>query len=124
MVHTVCQGVVFFLMFRPPPRSTRTDTLFPYTTLFRSLRIASAGFGVRRGRLPPSTEDAWPGIAQDWEPRAEGQNPEPGKIGRAHVCTPVTNAHLVCRLLLEKQNKYDTPYTRSITEELHHVCDT
>src|SRR3546814_1721816 len=24
-----------------------------------------------------------------------------GKIGRAHVCTPVTNAHLVCRLLLE-----------------------
>src|SRR3546814_4985072 len=28
------------------------------------------------------------------------------KIGRAHVCTPVTNAHLVCRLLLEKQNKH------------------
>src|SRR3546814_6623232 len=25
------------------------------------------------------------------------------KIGRAHVCTPVTNAHLVCRLLLEKK---------------------
>src|SRR3546814_7523592 len=30
--------VVFFLMIRRPPRSTRTDTLFPYTTLFRSLR--------------------------------------------------------------------------------------
>src|SRR3546814_9634971 len=28
----------FFLMIRRPPRSTRTDTLFPYTTLFRSLR--------------------------------------------------------------------------------------
>src|SRR3546814_6445477 len=28
--------VVFFLMIRRPPRSTRTDTLFPYTTLFRS----------------------------------------------------------------------------------------
>src|SRR3546814_10226699 len=27
----------FFLMIRPPPRSTRTDPLFPYTTLFRSL---------------------------------------------------------------------------------------
>src|SRR3546814_19427183 len=27
----------FFLMVRRPPRSTRTDTLFPYTTLFRSL---------------------------------------------------------------------------------------
>src|SRR3546814_5145974 len=32
----VCVGVVFFLMIRRPPRSTRTDTLFPYTTLFRS----------------------------------------------------------------------------------------
>src|SRR3546814_3046527 len=29
---------VFFLMIRRPPRSTRTDTLFPYTTLFRSPR--------------------------------------------------------------------------------------
>src|SRR3546814_7116326 len=29
---------VFFLMIRRPPRSTRTDTLFPYTTLFRSAR--------------------------------------------------------------------------------------
>src|SRR3546814_13262729 len=28
--------IVFFLMRRLPPRSTRTDTLFPYTTLFRS----------------------------------------------------------------------------------------
>src|SRR3546814_14043558 len=30
--------VVFFLMIRRPPRSTRTDTRFPYTTLFRSRR--------------------------------------------------------------------------------------
>src|SRR3546814_8088848 len=30
---------VFFLMLRRPPRSTRTDTLFPYTTLFRSSRV-------------------------------------------------------------------------------------
>src|SRR3546814_12461518 len=28
--------MMFFLMIRRPPRSTRTDTLFPYTTLFRS----------------------------------------------------------------------------------------
>src|SRR3546814_20444849 len=31
---------VFFLMIRRPPRSTRTDTLFPSTTLFRSLPLA------------------------------------------------------------------------------------
>src|SRR3546814_12425977 len=30
----------FFLMIRRPPRSTRTDTLFPYTTLFRSTAAA------------------------------------------------------------------------------------
>src|SRR3546814_7047666 len=29
--------MIFCLMIRRPPRSTRTDTLFPYTTLFRSL---------------------------------------------------------------------------------------
>src|SRR3546814_8092877 len=29
----------FFLMIRRPPRSTRTDTLFPYTTLFRSFKV-------------------------------------------------------------------------------------
>src|SRR3546814_5143533 len=29
--------ILFFLRIRRPPRSTRTDTLFPYTTLFRSL---------------------------------------------------------------------------------------
>src|SRR3546814_14341303 len=35
----------FFLMIRRPPRSTRTDTLFPYTTLFRSER-------QNRGHIP------------------------------------------------------------------------
>src|SRR3546814_19538720 len=34
--------IFFFLIIRRPPRSTRTDTLFPYTTLFRSARLAGA----------------------------------------------------------------------------------
>src|SRR3546814_2404106 len=39
-------------MIRRPPRSTRTDTLFPYTTLFRSLRRIGidAEHAVERGR--------------------------------------------------------------------------
>src|SRR3546814_18794861 len=40
----------FFLMIRRPPRSTRTDTLFPYTTLFRS--GGRAGRGGPAGRRP------------------------------------------------------------------------
>src|SRR3546814_11918325 len=36
MLHNINYWCFFFLMVRRPPRSTRTDTLFPYTTLFRS----------------------------------------------------------------------------------------
>src|SRR3546814_10984841 len=36
-------------MIRRPPRSTRTDTLFPYTTLFRSLRPADLQLGLQIG---------------------------------------------------------------------------
>src|SRR3546814_10607598 len=43
----------FFLMIRRPPRSTRTDTLFPYTTLFRS--------SGRRSRSSPCSASSWPG---------------------------------------------------------------
>src|SRR3546814_4011417 len=45
-----------FLMIRLPPRSTRTDTLFPYTTLFR------AGLAAALARLGPSelvVPDGW-----------------------------------------------------------------
>src|SRR3546814_2996829 len=41
-------------MIRRPPRSTRTDTLFPYTTLFRSLRQP----GARGGALSLHQEEA------------------------------------------------------------------
>src|SRR3546814_13742106 len=43
-----CLMCFFFLMIRLPPRSTRTDTLFPYTTLFRSLELAQAALLVER----------------------------------------------------------------------------
>src|SRR3546814_20333289 len=39
-IYSVLISVFFFLMIRRPPRSTRTDTLFPYTTLFRSVQDA------------------------------------------------------------------------------------
>src|SRR3546814_1009693 len=41
---------VCFLMLRRPPRSTRTDTLFPYTTLFRADQV-DAGEGHRLGSV-------------------------------------------------------------------------
>src|SRR3546814_18078451 len=45
----------FFVMIRRPPRSTRTDTLFPYTTLFRSLAIGQSHLDdaiIERARDP------------------------------------------------------------------------
>src|SRR3546814_11447869 len=57
--------VFFFLMIRRPPRSTRTDTLFPSTTLFRSLELVGhraearqALRAHRRARLPLACEQA------------------------------------------------------------------
>src|SRR3546814_13488451 len=41
--------LLFFLMIRRPPRSTRTDTLFPYTTLFRSCDHPEGVVGLAHG---------------------------------------------------------------------------
>src|SRR3546814_14969528 len=55
-IFIVCFFVVFFLMIRRPPRSTRTDTLFPYTTLFRSCLVAVVGDHLRCEGI-----EIWPG---------------------------------------------------------------
>src|SRR3546814_3801340 len=48
-------------MIRRPPRSTRTDTLFPYTTLFRSSMIPLP----TRGRPPPSVRENRPILTEE-----------------------------------------------------------
>src|SRR3546814_20127728 len=57
-----CYYIFFFLLIRRPPRATRTDTLFPYTTLFRSTgRIDE---DARRPALPVGQHRRFlPGIA-------------------------------------------------------------
>src|SRR3546814_7009790 len=60
---------IFFLMIRVPPRSTRTDTLFPYTTLFRSSSRPGAGsFVVVFGGIDVGEFQIGPVV----EPRAFG----------------------------------------------------
>src|SRR5438034_4260366 len=82
----------FFLMIRPPPRST----LFPYTTLFRSRRnpvlyerLRCPGVHLHAGRLPQ---------------RRQGS----ARLRRSEEHTSELQSHsdLVCRLLLEKKKKY------------------
>src|SRR3546814_11858430 len=55
---------IFFLILRRPPRSTRTDTLFPYTTLFRSAIAALEareldGEKPRAGALDVLAQHVW-----------------------------------------------------------------
>src|SRR3546814_8304420 len=77
-------------MIRRPPRSTRTDTLFPYTTLFRSDRQFRARSPGRRG---PRAQRA---SAQD---RArKHRSPEPGDDGGCCVADPAANTASPCEL--------------------------
>src|SRR3546814_15028339 len=190
-------------MIRRPPRSTRNDTLFPYTTLFRSPyaidkafleqnianergeKIGITPYGnlayvhgidfaalnalnavsadsllAAPGALPTDhvhvhrdilgslieasnsyAEDLSSGledgtyedtanlddveiaiatarkILDSKSARYTQTSVEGAEIGRAHVCTPVTNAHLVCRLLLENTNTYEHHVRR------HHLTE-
>src|SRR5256885_16898321 len=71
----------FFLMIRRPPRST----LFPYTTLFRSLHRA-------RLRRPARRPDRLP-------------RPPAARRSEEHTSELQSPCNLVCRLLLEKKKK-------------------
>src|SRR3546814_2404015 len=74
-------------MIRRPPRSTRTDTLFPYTTLFRS---RSLFFAAKEGGIsikePEIHEDPLPGHESrlepkpEWQPRYAGSDRLRGKV--------------------------------------------
>src|SRR3546814_16071774 len=66
---------MYFLMILRPPRSTRTDTLFPYTTLFRAVRIVDDNQGNRTLERTPATETLFDFESQDrlaLTPNAEG----------------------------------------------------
>src|SRR3546814_7994447 len=90
-------------MIRRPPRSTRTDTLFPYTTLFRSPQIGMNGHVDRNGRLEQFGRiDIDHDLLRVWR--------EAGIDRKSTRLNSVTNAHLVCRLLLEKK-KINTDFT-------------
>src|SRR3546814_3936085 len=70
---------IFFLRLRRPPRSTRTDTLFPYTTLFRSGHLHRQ-YGV----LADHDADAGRGRGAGgaWHPRTAGDVAAQAGVGR------------------------------------------
>src|SRR3546814_831186 len=77
-------------MIRRPPRSTRTDTLFPYTTLFRSLppsrwRSREAGAVLRLSTWQDSPRSVAPPVFDGSPPRRPDTRP---RLGRRHPAQP------------------------------------
>src|SRR3546814_4372550 len=87
-------------MIRRPPRSTRTDTLFPYTTLFRSRQRLLQRARQHRNRPRKSRKRRAPRERAAWFRMCGNSGCRDRKSTRLNS---VTNAHLVCRLLLEKK---------------------
>src|SRR5688572_32079848 len=93
--------MLFFLIIRPPPRST----LFPYTTLFRS-----SGADVLAANGQGAAVDARAGSRNLQTDRAGGRRSE------EHTSELQSQSNLVCRLLLEKKNtSYNDLYGHHVT---------
>src|SRR5689334_24695953 len=91
----------FFLLLRRPPRST----LFPYTTLFRSPEanarwLAAVTTAEERDALLFVLAAAVP-VDRPWSRLTAWRSEE-------HTSQLQSQFHLVCRLLLEKKNQYDS----------------
>src|SRR2546430_9829767 len=87
--------IFFFLMIRRPPRST----LFPYTTLFRSLD------GAGKIRI---TDFGLAGIAAS----IQGEEARAGTRSEEHTSELQSQSNLVCRLLLEKKKNDAVQFPR------------
>src|SRR5258708_18695699 len=93
-------------MIRRPPRST----LFPYTTLFRSVKLRIKPRIIPNGRfLSPLTPERTIGrigkIQGDKIVTIPAKNANNNKRSEEHTSELQSPDHLVCRLLLEKKNK-------------------
>src|SRR5688572_31578152 len=87
-------------MIRRPPRST----LFPYTTLFRSVAVADNATVLVFRHLLPLTADDENHLRQFTRTHAIHRSEE-------HTSELQSQSNLVCRLLLEKKNKKNIAYT-------------
>src|SRR3546814_6034853 len=131
MVHYCMMGLwFFFLMIRRPPRSTRTDTRFPYTTLFRS---RSRWTAYRRGRHSADRDPGCQGCRD--RPRMERPAPVPvlwrSEEHTSELQSLMRISYAVFCLKKKKKNKnknkhITTPNQRHITSQItkHNNIDT
>src|SRR3546814_9205533 len=103
-------------MIRRPPRSTRTDTLFPYTTLFRSHRgpraAAKRGGERRDGERPQISRHVSPSLRRSEEHTSELQSLM--RISYAVFCLKKKNKNQALKVK-ESKNKTTKPVNESTT---------
>src|SRR3546814_1301214 len=121
---------MFYLMIRRPPRATRTDTLFPYTTLFRSYLIRRRGSSRRPGSSPwlsPCQVSRsgflhLPGERADHtEKRWQEQTPRQTALSRAKSpenCGSCRARNLKLRLQVEGEALFEPPF-----ELIEHITE-
>src|SRR3546814_3418666 len=103
-------------MIRRPPRSTRTDTLFPYTTLFRSYEDDTVPFGDRgipgefARQLLPENFDRFEPLAR-YAGRSEEHTSELQSLMRISYAV----------FCLKKKNIKQTPYLQTHTGQTTHT---
>src|SRR3712207_7104531 len=108
----MCESLFFFLMIRRPPRST----LFPYTTLFRSLTFPTTARSARgRRRFQPAARCALRGPNAAFSPLATSgargrQRCSGRRRSEEHTSELQSRQYLVCRLLLEKKINNNSQY--------------
>src|SRR3546814_10370555 len=123
---------VFFLMILRPPKSTRPDTLFPYTTLFRSrpqarrpaLREASLHHGGLRGAaaaLPalPARHRRYRRPAAECQPRAAAEQPAPRR-SEEHTSELQSLMRISYAVFCLKKQKQHYTTTQTI-QPIHHT---
>src|SRR3546814_5606691 len=98
----------FFLMIRRPPRSTRTDTLFPYTTLFRSLQHAYLEKKVR-AEVTEAT------LKARYEQLLKSQPPEERSEEHTSELQSLMRISYAVFCLKKKKLRVDTNHSDSIT---------
>src|SRR3546814_10370868 len=96
-------------MMRRPPRSTRTDTLFPYTTLFRSRRAGSGGYGRRSRSRRDAAESAAANLASIRSEEHTSELQSLMRISYAVFCLKKKKEHqeLLQPRLKQRTPKYD-----------------
>src|SRR3546814_8587818 len=120
----VCFFCFFFLMIRRPPRSTRTDTLFPYTTLFRSQVVLytqehNTDAAALAERLGLSTERWFTSMVRDLaEPIPARAAPERSEEHTSELQSLMRISYAVFCLKKKKTKTVRTAYSHTQSKDI------